>query len=66
LISKTFLWLLLFLNCTYLITIMENFKKITIALMLIIATLTTWSCEEGEGSSSTKPKARGAIGEIWQ
>jgi hypothetical protein len=43
---------------------MENFKKITIALMLIIATLTTWSCEEGEGSSSTKPKARGAIGEI--
>jgi hypothetical protein len=43
---------------------MENFKKMTIRMLLLLASVAIWSCEEGEGSSSTKPKARGAIGEI--
>lgn len=43
---------------------MGNSKKLTLSMVLIIASLAFWSCEEGEGSSSTKPKARGAIGEI--
>ena len=43
---------------------MENFKKMTIKMLLILVSMAVWSCEEGEGSSSTKPKARGAIGEI--
>jgi len=43
---------------------MENYRKITLSMLLIISSMVFWSCEEGEGSSSTKPKARGAIGEI--
>ncbi|MCL6260324.1 DUF4837 family protein [Aquiflexum sp. TKW24L] len=33
-------------------------------MIFIIGMMAFWSCEQGEGSSSTKPKARGAIGEI--
>lgn len=41
------------------------FKRITIALLVCIASIAFWSCEETEGSkNSTKPKARGAVGEI--
>lgn len=43
---------------------MENYKKTALSVLLIIASMVFWSCEEGEGSSSSKPKARGAIGEI--
>lgn len=43
---------------------MENYKKTALSVLIIIASMIFWSCEEGKGSSSTKPKARGAIGEI--
>jgi hypothetical protein len=42
-----------------------NIRKIGLVMGLIIAIGGFWSCDESEGSkNSTKPKARGAIGEI--
>ncbi|WP_291781409.1 DUF4837 family protein [Cecembia sp.] len=42
-----------------------KFKNRGLVMMLIIATIGFWSCAENEDSqNSTKPKARGAIGEI--
>jgi hypothetical protein len=43
---------------------MGNLKNIIIVMNIVIASMILGGCEEGEGSSSTKPKARGAIGEI--
>jgi hypothetical protein len=43
---------------------MGKLKSIIYSMIIIIGSMAFWSCEEGEGSSSTKPKARGAIGEI--
>lgn len=44
---------------------MKNLKNLLLSIIFIIGSNILWSCEEGEGnSSSTKPKARGAIGEI--
>ncbi|TVP48735.1 MAG: DUF4837 family protein [Mongoliibacter sp.] len=41
------------------------FKRITTVMLICIASIAFWSCEETEESkNSTKPKARGAIGEI--
>jgi hypothetical protein len=44
--------------------IMKNYKKYFHALAFTIALFTFWSCDENSNSNSTKPKARGAIGEI--
>ncbi|RPA68909.1 DUF4837 family protein [Cyclobacteriaceae bacterium YHN15] len=42
-----------------------NIRKIGFVMAIIITCAGLWSCEQGEGSkNSTKPKARGAIGEI--
>lgn len=44
---------------------MKNLKNIFLPLILIIGASILWSCEDSDSnSSSTKPKARGAIGEI--
>ncbi|MGY6744455.1 MAG: DUF4837 family protein [Cecembia sp.] len=42
-----------------------RFNKNPLVMVMIIAILSFWSCaEDGESKNSTKPKARGAIGEI--
>jgi hypothetical protein len=42
-----------------------KFKKMVLVMILIITIAGLWSCADNEGSkNSTKPKARGAIGEI--
>jgi hypothetical protein len=45
---------------------MKKIKRISFPWMMILGVLLFWSCdsEEGSGSSSNKPKSRGAIGEI--
>lgn len=44
---------------------MKNLKNLFLPIIFIIGSNILFSCEEGEGgSSSTKPKARGSIGEI--
>jgi len=44
---------------------MKNLKNLILPIIFIIGSNILFSCEEGEGgSASTKPKARGAIGEI--
>jgi hypothetical protein len=45
--------------------IMKNLRNLFLPIIFIIGSNILFSCGEGEGgSSSTKPKARGAIGEI--
>lgn len=43
---------------------MKNLKNLLLPIIFIIGSNILFSCEDGEGGSSTKPKARGAIGEI--
>ncbi len=43
---------------------MKKYIKHVSALVFAIAIVSFWGCEENENSNSTKPKARGAIGEI--
>lgn len=44
---------------------MKSFKKLLSIVVILISMGTIWSCDDyGKDSNSTKPKARGAIGEI--
>lgn len=45
---------------------MKNSKRISFPWILFLGIVVIWSCEseDGSGSSSNKPKSRGAIGEI--
>lgn len=41
-----------------------TYKSILATIFVVVISLVSWGCDSENGSSSTKPKARGAIGEI--